>query len=410
MKAIESSPGLVVFCTHGINDPLVSSLILEYMIRLQKGNSDREILLFTEESSGFRIEESQQLRLKAMRIEWIPLYYDVKGRQWFQKLAILHAIWGRCRKFKRNHTDLWLVGFLAFGGAYASVLSWIGMGRCATVCFEPHSRYMVELGVWGRHSLKSIVMSFLERLQMRRSDLLIVPTEAGLQLALSQHASGKVVNQAITIDVESSLFDRAGRMNFRSRFNVVNNTVLAYVGKFSGIYYSHQEYLAFIERAMDVGPDLRFLIIASISDLETIRCSEAYGRVSDRLILHPPVPSNELHKVLSGADFGVIAVPPKPSQAYRTPVKTAHYWAAGLPLIVPKGVSDDWKIAEARRVGIVTGDLPEIDAGALIDQLDEYRREDAEEVRKRCISAAFEYRDTDAMVRLLATDLCKKRA
>ncbi len=339
----------------------------------------------------------------------MPLRYDLGGRQWLQKFGIALKIFKHTRIFVRRYKDPWLLGYLALGGSYAAILGWLKLGRCATVCFEPHSKYMVEGGVWGRRSLKTRVMRILEGLQMRRSDLLIVPTEAGMELAMHHVPKGKVILQPIAIDVGRALFDQTSRQQFRTRFGLLDHLVVAYVGKFGGIYYTHAQYLEFIKVALQADPSLRFLIIASNADLDKLRSTDGFKALDPFVILHPPVPTAELHRVLSGADLGVIAVPPTPSQIYRTPVKTAHYWAAGLPLIIPKGISDDWKIVEREGLGIVTGDLPTLDPTSFMEQLTKLRAQDPAELRKRCIAAAHRYRDSDAMVQMLERELARPR-
>lgn len=396
---------MAVFCSHGIGDPLVASLMLEYLVQLQRGGGADEVLLFTEEPPGAPVDEEQRRRLAALRVEWVPLRYDVRGAQWRQKARIMYRIWSRTRLFMRRHERRWLVGFLVFGGAYAVVLECLGLGRSAVVCFEPHSRYMVEMGAWGPHSPKAAVMAWLERMQMHRARLLLVPTSAGKDLALAHAPRGKVVLQPIAIDVGNALFDPAARMALRKEYGLEGHTTLAYVGKFGGIYYTHGQYLRFVQRALEADGMLRFLVIAAQNDLAGLRNAEGFEPVKHALVLHGPVQPEALRRVLSAADLGVIAVPPTPSQAYRTPVKTAHYWAAGLPLVVPEGISDDWAIARQERLGIVTGDLVDLDPAEFRAALDRLREEPPEALRKRCMEAALRHRDSSAMVSLLAEEL-----
>ena len=105
---------------------------------------------------------------------------------------------------------------------------------------------------------------------------------------------------------------------------------------------------------------------------------------------------------LSAADLGVIAVPPTPSQRFRSPVKTALYWAAGLPILIPEGVADDWWIARDEGVGIVVKDLPTMEADVFRAGLDRLRATPVEVLRARCVDVAMRLRDTGHMVDLLA--------
>lgn len=392
---------MVVYCTHGLADPLVGPLMLDYVIRLQRNDGGRDVLFFTEEPPDASVPAGIKEQLDAARIEWVPLRYDVRGWQWMQKLRNVIGSLRRTRSFVRGYRERWLVGYLSFGGTYAMLAALLGMGRAATVCFEPHSQYMVELGIWGRFSPKTFLMRWFERLQMRRCAVLVVPTTAVGELVHQQGPKGRVETQAIAIDIDRCSFDAAARSSVRARHGLQDTIVLAYVGKFGGIYHSVNDYLRFMDRALQGDPTLRFMVITQVAEIERIRSHALYPSLRDHLLLHPPVPAAELHRFLSAADFGVIAIPPTPSQRFRTPVKTAHYWAAGLPIIIPRGVSDDHWIAEKEGIGIVIGDLPTIEPKGFNEAIATFMALDPGERRQRCIAAARKYRDTVVMEALL---------
>ena len=145
---------MVVFCQHGLADPLVAPLMLDYVLRLQELAPQREVLLITEEPPGAPISNALLARMKEARVTWMPLRYDVRGRQWMQRIANLWRMLRATRRFVRGRSPRWLVGYLSYGGSYAVLASLLGLGPCAVVCFEPHSRYMVELGIWRRGSMR----------------------------------------------------------------------------------------------------------------------------------------------------------------------------------------------------------------------------------------------------------------
>ncbi|GEM_PF-869546 len=400
-----SRKALVVFCPHGIGDPLVGPLMLDYVLKLQQRTTAYDVLFFTEEPPNAIEPAGIREVLGQARVKWVPLRYDVTGRQWLQKWRILRTLWSSTRAFVKHYERSWLVGYLSYGGSYAMLGRWLGLGKCAVVCFEPHSRYMVEMGIWGRRSIKALVMDRLERWQMERSDLLVVPTTAVRDLALANGATGRVEMQAITIDVDGGHFDATARSDMRNEWDLGGATVLVYVGKFGGIYHSVDDYMRFVERLSVVDPQLRFFIISQEAELERFRAHRLFPFLSERLVLHPPVPASDLHRYLSVADVGVIAIPPTPSQAYRTPVKTAHYWAAGLPVVIPRGVSDDHRIAEEEHVGIAVDDLPTIDPGPFLNEMRRLLEGDRQQLRERCVATARRYRDSSRMVELLQRSL-----
>jgi hypothetical protein len=398
MNANGNSSRMVVLCSHGLTDPLVRNLMLEYLLRLQRSVPGREVLLFTEEQPAAEVDQVLLDELLAARITWCPLRYDVHGKQWIQKLRSAWTMFRRTRRFVSGHPGSWLVGYHAFGGSYAALLSELGLGKNMTVCFEPHSRYMVDMGIWSSGGLRHRLMRTLERLQLRSAEALILPTHAGMAQAIATGAKGELVLQGITIDVDAAAFDQKARAAYREEHGIGDATVLAYVGKLGGIYYSVTEYLTFAKRLLEQRPTVRFLVVASVAQLKELEVHELYSRLASAFVLQPPIAPDRLHEVLSAADLGVIAVPPTPAQAFRTPVKTAHYWASGLPIIIPEGVSDDPVIAAEEQVGIVVKGLPDIDMNAFVLALDRFRASDPHSVRLRCIASAKKHRDTKVMV------------
>jgi glycosyltransferase involved in cell wall biosynthesis len=401
MKNSRTGRGLVVLCSHGIMDPLVAPLMLDYLLRLQACDEGRKVLLVTEEREILPLPGDLAARLGALGIEWMPLVYRMEGAQWPQKLRNLLRVWKQARSFLRGCRDRQILGYLAFAGSYATILGILGLGRTVTLCFEPHSLYMAEMGIWRTRGVKYRLVRFLEVLQMRRQDVLIVPTQAVKDHAIGHGRRRPCHLQGITIDVAAAAHDPSARDELRTRYGLHGSTVLAYVGKFGGIYHDLEAYGAFMLRMADVEPLMKFLVITQAEWCGRMEALSDLDRIRDRILAIPPVPPVELPRWLSAADFGVIAVPPTPSQAFRTPVKSAYYWAAGLPIIIPRGVSDDHVVADLEDVGVVVDDLPTVDATALALACARYRSMDPMLLRQRCSQVAMKYRDTSRMVSLL---------
>jgi hypothetical protein len=402
VNALRRPHSLVVYCTHGLADPLVAPLMLDYLVHLQRENGFAQVLLFTEEPPGAAVPAWAEQLLKDARTRWVPLRYDVRGRQWLQRIMNLSRMIWCALKFRLAHGRCWQVGYLSFGGAYAAMASALGLGRFIVVCFEPHSHYMIELGIWPQGSLKAKVVAWTERLQMRKAAALIVPTSAVREHARAQRPQGKLVLQAITIDTRAAAFDAQARMALRRELGIPADAwVVAYVGKFGGIYHSVDQYLDFLVALGAADAGIHFLIITQQEEIERLRASGRHAFLADRLHVIPPVAPEALSRHLSVADAGVVAIPPTPAQAFRTPVKTAHYWSAGLPIIIPKGVSDDHRIAMEEDTGIAVADIAPKAAVEVAAAMQRWRQQDSAALKARCMACALAYRDTAAMVRTL---------
>lgn len=400
----DAPQGLVVLCSHPLRDALVGPLMLDYLIRLQRDGA-REVLLITEEIAEQELEVGLAEQFRELSITWSPLIYRVEERQWLQKIANGFRIIKLVRAFMRGRTKRHILGYLSFAGTYATLLGMLGLGRTITLCFEPHSLYMLEMGIWHRRGLKYMLVGWLERQQMRRQDVLLVPTTAVRDHALLHGRKKALHLQGITIDVEGARHNGDARERFRTIYGFHDHTVIAYVGKFGGIYHSLEEYVRFMVKMVQADPGIRFLIVTHDEWVQALEAHEEVRTIRGRIVVVPPVPPSELPGWLSAADLGVIAVPPTPSQAFRTPVKSAYYWAAGLPIIVPRGVSDDHLIAAQEDVGIVVHDLPDVDADQVVSACRRYRAMDGAELRARCHKVALVHRDTGRMVSLLKTVL-----
>ncbi len=398
-----SGEGLIVLCSHSVHDPLVSTLILDYVIKAQKGRFRRHVLFVTEEPV-FRADHAATImRLAQNDLLWSPLLYDHrKPFQWWHKSANAIRVLRRSARFRKEHPDCAVLGFLAIAGASALLVKvMLGLRMAITLCFEPHSLYMREVGVWQANGIKYRFASWMERQQVRRMDVLVVPTRAGLQHALQLGRTAPTELLAVTVDVQSGAFDMEARMKFRTEFAWGDDPVFMYVGKFGDIYHTVDQYLAFAANVIMMIPLARFAVITHFEWKEKVEAHPMMRSIAERFTVLPPVAPEGLAELLSAGDFGVVAIPPTPSQVYRTPVKTAHYWAAGMPIVIPRGVSDDGQLALKYGTGIVVDDLPEAGDQHFVEQVQAFLAMDADTRRQACIDCAMRYRDTSLTVELL---------
>ncbi|MEP4669796.1 MAG: hypothetical protein ABJZ91_13300, partial [Cyclobacteriaceae bacterium] len=101
---------------------------------------------------------------------------------------------------------------------------------------------------------------------------------------------------------------------------------------------------------------------------------------------------SEISGFISAADIGVLAVPPLPSQVYRTPIKTANYLLCGLPYVTNRGVADDDIVAEQYKIGVVIKDLTLESAESCVAQIENLMKEPIDELRDKCRKVAVDLR------------------
>ncbi|MGV9011022.1 MAG: glycosyltransferase [Flavobacteriales bacterium] len=394
-------PAVVVVCGHGIMDPLVSTLMLDYVFRLQAEGAGYRILLVTEEPGRVEVPDELLGRLRSADITWFPMSYELGGRQFAQRAWNVLRLIEKSFWFVRGSRIKVVVGFLSMAGSYASVLRSLGFHRFVLVNYEPHSRYMVETGVWREGSAKTRVARYFERRQLLNADVVVAPATAAVDLVRRSGSKARIVLQGVTVDVVKNRRRPAEGDHIRQELGLVGKTVLVYVGKFNGLYYSEADHVRFMAASCAEDPRIHHLVITFPTNARILKQLGNTAGLDGRFTVKGPVAPEELPTFLSAADLGVIAIPPTLSQRFRSPVKSALYWAAGLPIVIAQGVSDDWWIAKERKIGIVVKDLAELDAVAFGAELSQLVGTAAGPTQGRCVQAAMELRDTGLMVSLL---------
>src|SRR5690606_16912262 len=81
------------------------------------------------------------------------------------------------------------------------------------------------------------------------------------------------------------------------------------------------------------------------------------------------------------SDIGFCGVRPIRSQRFSSPIKNGEYLACGLPIIIPKGVSDDYLIVELEKIGLVFIEIEQISFANLL----ELKNINKEKIRKIAI-------------------------
>jgi len=82
------------------------------------------------------------------------------------------------------------------------------------------------------------------------------------------------------------------------------------------------------------------------------------------------VPHKEIPDYLGLGDFAFSAFKPVPSRRYCTPIKNGEYWAMGLPVIIPKGISEDSDIIAESGTGVVLENFSEAELKRAWNKID----------------------------------------
>lgn len=388
---------IIVYSFQGIKDPLFEGLILQYLKKANKNKAYHFHIITHEQYLTSQEEKLSFVKsLENYNINWYAVQYK-NGRFLLLKKAqnFLYSLWLAWR-IKRKFKAKVILGYLTIAGAFSYIISKILNLKLIIYCFEPHSDYMVDFGTWSAKSLKYRLLNAFEKLEARDCDYLLVPTSHTLKLVKSWNPRAKKILQVpISVDTEKFKFSEQHRNQLRNKHGIEDRTVAFYLGKFGSLYYDEKEYALFCKLLYQHNPNFYFLIVTPNPQEEVENAFLEQGISKDDFIVLPKIPYDEVESYISSADLGMVAIPPFPSQKYRTPVKVGNYLACSLPYLITRGIADDDVLAEKENVGVVFDSLEEKDFEKSVLALDKLLSEDKQALRQRCRKVAITERGLD---------------
>ncbi len=389
---------IIICASHSFKDPLFNGLIYQYILQFQKEQPKKySYHFFTEEMPAYRLSEAEQNQLKAslakQDIHWHPMIYRGGKMILFKKLWNFIGLFFQIWKIKRQEKAKLIIGFLAIAGAYSYLIAKVLRFKIMIFCFEPHSLYMKEFGIWSASSPKYKLLSQLEYWQATQSDYVVAPTIHTIELLQQWQSKAQLMRVPISVDTQKFEFSQSERNQLRKQYHIpAHRYSILYLGKFGGIYYDPKQVAAYCKRLIDFDKNI-FIFTITPNPLDEVEAAflEAGLAPSDFLLLGK-IPYDKIQAYISACDMGLVAIPPLESQKYRTPVKIGNYLACGIPFIVTRGIADDDIMAEKERVGVVWDSLDKQDFEAPLTQLKEFINEDRAVLQARCRQAAIKHR------------------
>ncbi len=347
--------GLLIQAYYSYRDPVFQSAVLPYFLNFPQKQNFRFVLLTYEHDqyplNSSMIHETARM-LAEHHITWKRLTWR-SGRFKILKKCIdfltavtYSAFLVKSQRLQAIYSE-GLPG--AILGFYASHLS-----GCKHIIhtFEPHADYMIEAGVWQKNSWEARVVNWHEMRLARQATYLFTATQGMIdKLSAAGISKEKIFRVPSCVDMNHFQFDLTARIGIRRKMGVgERSTVLVYLGKFGGMYMEEEAFEFF--RLFQEQEDCWILIISQENKEKISDLTRRHGLLTDKVISI----SLEREKIpgwLSAADLGFVAVRQRPSKRFCSPIKTGEYLACGLPVIVPEGISDDWKLLEELNLAVV---------------------------------------------------------
>lgn len=366
-------------------------------IKTLSAKTDWSFDLITFEQPQFKINGNDQFRIKSelllYNILWHPKNHLTGSFLLIKKAYNLLSLFPLLIKLKISGTEI-IWSFANISASIAWVYSRLFRLKTLIFSYEPHSDFMYELGIWNHNSLKYRILSYLERRAGIDADYVLTGTSYMRDKLLREKKFGKVFRAPTSVD-ENDFYYRGDSVQIvKGRHGIKpNEKIIIYVGKFGDLYYTFQTIVFFKIVSEYNGLNLRFIVITPNAK-EEIRqyCIQADFDVNEIIYLSN-IPYEEIKIYMSGASLGISAVPPSPSQKYRSPTKVAEYLLCGLPFITCSGVSeDDIMVLKNEGIGVVLKDFSEDSIKEKLPEIADILSRRKEETVQKCREVGLKYR------------------
>ena len=365
----------------------------EHLLTLSK-EGKYNFFLITFEQPEYSLSDKEQKRikqeLKEKLILWHPKKFHTGEFLLIKKLYdFLSAFFlvAYLKVFKKASV---IFAFANVASAQCAVFSKLLNFKFIAHSYEPHSSFMVDLGYWNKKSLNYRVLNTLENWAAKRADVIFTGTKHMVERLQEKRIKAQVYRAPTSVDESKFIFVPDARVEFRKKHKLEGRKVIVYLGKFGGLYYD-VETIRFFKVLHAADPSFFFLIITRDNSI-MIENWLYQERIEKRSYMLTSSGSYlETRALLSAADIGLNAVPPTPSQKFRSPLKIAEYLLCGLPYITCKGVSEDDIYAEEFKVGVVVENFSEKAVKKAIPEI-KCLLEQGKDLKVHCRKVGLEYR------------------
>lgn len=378
-------------------DALVQSAVLPYlpMIRAQLPAGSK-IFLVTLEQPHLLMDEDERRRvageLEAEGVRLVAFPYSRFGLVALLKWsAFIPRLWALCVSQRIRHIHAWCTP--AGGAGY--ILSRLTGAPLVVDSYEPHADSMVEVGHWTEQSAGFRILFNLEKLQTRLARACIATARGVREYAERRYgvAPRRFYVKPASVDMELFTPRLSKDPALLAELGLEGKLVCVYAGKIGGIYLEREIFDFFKAASLHWGPRFRALMLTNAPDEQVGRLAAESG-LDPELIVKRFVAFKDVPRHMGLGDFAINPVRPVPTKRVCTSVKDGEYWAMGLPVVIPRDISDDSDIIRQRRIGAVLDEFtPETYARAVREIDDLLTRHTRGELAERVRAVAAEHRD-----------------
>ena len=340
---------ILYYCYWGIDEGLTRASLIPNLPLIHRHFPDHKIILVTTERNQDK-PESKDLQMDF--VEHVPLvpgwnahYVSKKAYEFMRTHHVLAGL------AKKHDIGLLMARTSLPGGIVAKVAAKTGLPYVVE-SFEPHSDYMAGVGSWKEGGFSYRLAKALEKRQISTAAHLITVTENYKSHLEKEYAvaSERLAVIPCTVDPDAFAFDDKARQTKREEIGFPAEAPIGvYLGKFGDLYYDEESFQVFRD-SLAVWPELHFMLLTP-NDPALIKDRLKQFSLPEERFFVRKVPHHEVPAYLSAADFAYSLVRQMKANPFQCPIKHGEYWANGLPILMPDGLADDYRILEAEKAG-----------------------------------------------------------
>jgi len=330
----------------GMTEPLGQSQVLPYLIGLARAGHEIEILSF--EQSGTKPEAIDALRARLTNegMYYKPLVrspsHHLATKVWESALGFGRALEVALRKkphvvHARSYLPAAVADMVATLSPRAKLLF-----DCRGMLGDEY----VEGGHWTKDRLEYKLLKRFEDRIFKRTDGIVVLTRAlerwlDDNQKLGRHTRIQVI--PCCVDMDRFKPDPAARARARKELGVEDRLVVVYSGSL-GHWYGEKEMAKIVGHLKRRAPETFFLLLSKLDTTKFRELVRAEG-LGDADFATRAVAPVDMPSMLTAGDLGLSLIEPCFSKTGSSPTKVAEYLAAGMPVVVNRGVGDQGDLA-----------------------------------------------------------------
>ncbi|MGE5620954.1 MAG: glycosyltransferase [archaeon] len=212
----------------------------------------------------------------------------------------------------------------------------------------------IQKGKWKANSLRVKLLRRIENILIRKSDQIVVVSNVFKKYIVYKHGPRKrKLSEKITVISNKTSLKNIIPLENLSKKKESDRIICVYSG--SAAYWQNLEGMfQFFKESIELFPNIYFKIF-SYENSSFKEYLDPNEELSNRLIIEKLDPS-VVQKSLAECNFGVLLRENNLINNVASPLKFGEYLAAGLPVMVSKGIGDTEEIIRKYNVGVVIED------------------------------------------------------